>query len=86
MSKFQKLFNTNYSSFIFGNYSETNGFYTIDLIGGFRFHKNLNLYLKIINLLNKEYGGIDGTGYDVDLRYNPQLGRNIRFGMTFILN
>ncbi len=86
MSKFQKLFNTDYGSFIFGDYNETNGFFTIDAIGGFRLHKNLNVYLKIINLLNKEYGGIDGTGYDVDLRYNPQLGRNIRFGMTFLLD
>ena len=86
MSKFQKIFNTDYGSFIFGDYSDTNGFFTIDAIGGFRFHKNLNLYLKVINLLNKEHSGIGGTGYDVDLRYNPQLGRNIRFGMTFILN
>lgn len=86
MSRVQKIFKTNYGSFIFGDYSESNGFFTIDLTGGFRFHKNLNIYVKVINLLNKEYNGIDGTGYDVDLRYNPQLGRNIRFGMTFILN
>ncbi|MCF6366895.1 MAG: TonB-dependent receptor [Bacteroidales bacterium] len=86
MSKFQDLFGINYGSFIFGDYSETNGFFTVDIVGGFRFHKNLNLYLKIINIMNKEYTGIDGTGYDVDLRYNPQLGRNIRFGMTFLLN
>ncbi len=86
MSKFQDLFGINYGSFIFGDYSETNGFFTIDIISGFRFHKNLNIYLKVNNLLNKEYTGIDGTGYDVDLRYNPQLGRNIRFGMTFLLN
>jgi outer membrane receptor protein involved in Fe transport len=86
ISKIQKLFSTDYGSFIFGDYSDTDGYFTIDLVGGFRFHKNLNIYVKVINLLNKEYSGIDGTGYDVDLRYNPQLGRNIRFGMTFILN
>lgn len=85
-SKIQKLFSTDYGSFIFGDYSETDGFFTIDVVGGFRFHKNLNLFVKVINLLNKEYAGIDATGYDADLRYNPQLGRNVRFGMTFILN
>jgi len=86
MSSIQKLFSTDYGSFILGEYSETNGFFTIDATAGFTFHKNLNLYLKVINLLDKEYNGIDATGYDVDLPYNPQLGRNIRFGMTFILN
>ncbi|MCD4794018.1 MAG: TonB-dependent receptor [Bacteroidales bacterium] len=86
MSRVQKIFKTNYGSFIFGDYSESNGFFTIDLTGGFRFHKNLNIFFKINNLLDKTHSGIDGTGYDVDLRYNPQLGRNIRFGMTFLLN
>jgi len=86
MSKIQKLFSTDYQSFILGEYSETNGFFTIDAVAGFRFHKNLNLYVKAINLLNKEYGGINAAGYDIDLPYNPQWGRNIRFGMTFLLN
>jgi hemoglobin/transferrin/lactoferrin receptor protein len=86
ISKIQKLFNTDYGAFLLGKYSETDGFFTIDLSAGFKFHKNLNIFVKVINLLNKEYSGINATGYDVDLRYNPQLGRNIRIGMNFMLN
>ncbi len=63
-----------------------NGYNVFDVIAGFRFHKNLNIWLKIKNFTNQNYGGIDGTGFDVDLRYNPQLARTVSFGMTFNLN
>jgi outer membrane receptor protein involved in Fe transport len=82
----QKLFNTDYVSFLHGKYSETNGFFSLDLAAGLRLHKNLNIIFKVTNVLNKEYAGINSTGYDVDLRYNPQLGRNFRIGMNFIIN
>ena len=84
--KVQKLFNTDYIALFHGKYSETNGFFTIDLATGLRLHKNLNIFFKVTNLLNKQYAGINSTGYDVDLRYNPQLGRNFRIGMNFIIN
>ncbi len=67
-------------------YPMIDGFSITDIVAGFRFHKNLNIFFKINNITDKDYGGIDATGTDIDLRYNPQLGQSINFGMTFLLN
>lgn len=67
-------------------YQTINGYFITDLYAGLRFHKNLNIYFKITNLTNEEYAGIDATGTDIDLQYNPQFQRNISFGITFMLN
>ncbi len=68
------------------NQTKIEGFLDIDLVTGFKLNKNITVYLKVINLLDEKYSGIDATGYDIDLNYNPQLGRNFRFGMTFDMN
>lgn len=67
-------------------YSQIDGYFVTDLLFGYRARKNLNLFLKINNIFDANYGGIDATGMDADLRYNPQTGINIRIGMTFMLN
>ena len=38
------------------------------------------------NVFNADYGGLDGSGLDVDLNYNPQLLRNIQAGLSFRIN
>jgi hemoglobin/transferrin/lactoferrin receptor protein len=65
---------------------KTNGFVVFDVLVSYRFSKNLYGFCKVTNLTNKNYGGIEATGYDIDLRYNPQLGRNIRFGLSLVMN
>lgn len=65
---------------------EIEGFFDLDIYTGFKFNKNITAFVKIINLFDTEYSGINATGHDIDLNYNPQLGRNIRFGMTFDIN
>ncbi len=67
-------------------YPNIDGYFTIDFVAGYRIHKNLNLFLRITNLTNKEYAGLDATQTDVDLRYNIQHGRIIKLGMSFLLN
>ncbi len=62
------------------------GYFVTDLTYGYRVHNNLNMFIKVLNLFNTQYGGIDATTLDVDLRYNPQLGRNVRFGLSFMFN
>ena len=61
----------------------TEGFYNLDFVGRYQISKNLQGFVKVINVFNSEYGGIGATGLDVDLFYNPQLKRNIQFGITF---
>jgi len=68
------------------SYPNIKGYFTTDVTFGYRIHKNLNIFAKITNFFNNNYGGIDATSFDVDLKYNPQLGQNIKFGLTFIMN
>lgn len=74
------------ADYYLNDYNKINGYFTTDIYTGFRAHQNLNIYLKITNFGNKQYAGIDATGTDVDLRYNPQLGSRWTLGLTFILN
>jgi outer membrane receptor protein involved in Fe transport len=68
------------------DYPNIKGYYIADVILGYRIHKNLNIFAKISNIFNSKYGGIDATSFDIDLRYNPQMGENLRLGLTFIMN
>jgi hemoglobin/transferrin/lactoferrin receptor protein len=61
------------------------GYYVLDIIARINITRQLQAYLNIYNLLNSGYGGIDAYGYPTDLLYNPQYGRNFRFGLSFYL-
>jgi hypothetical protein len=41
--------------------------------------------VKVRNVFDTAYAGIEPTGLDEDLPYNPQPGRNIQFGISFNL-
>ena len=60
-----------------------NGYYTLDMTARYSFNKNLSTFLKITNMFDAQYGGLNATGFDVDLKYTPQLGRNIQIGVSF---
>lgn len=59
------------------------GYYTLDMTARYSFNKNLSTFLKVTNMFDEQYGGLNATGFDVDLKYIPQLGRNIQFGVSF---
>jgi outer membrane receptor protein involved in Fe transport len=59
------------------------GYYTLDFTGRYTFNKNFSAYLKVLNVFNQHYGGLNATGFDVDLLYMPQLLRNIQVGVSF---
>lgn len=71
--------------------SNDNGFYwapsyyNLDIVFTLKINKNLSGIIKVLNALDAQYGGIDAIGMDVDLKYNPQLRRNIRLGLTYTL-
>ncbi|MBQ1698186.1 MAG: TonB-dependent receptor [Bacteroidales bacterium] len=60
-------------------------YYNLDIIFSLKINKNLSGIIKVLNVLDAQYGGIDAIGMDVDLQYNPQLRRNIRLGLTYTL-
>ncbi|MBI1225095.1 MAG: TonB-dependent receptor [Bacteroidetes bacterium] len=63
-----------------------NKFYTWDVVLRYAFTSRFDGYMKIINLFNKEYGGIPVTADPADrLIYNPQTGFFIRLGMNYYI-
>lgn len=62
---------------------ENPGFYTLDALIGYRLNKHINCFIKVHNVLNTKYAGIDAT-QDLDaLLFNPQPLRTTRVGVTY---
>lgn len=59
------------------------GFYNLDLTARYKLGRYTEAFIKVRNLFDAKYGGIDARGADVDTDYNPQVGRNVQFGVTF---
>jgi hemoglobin/transferrin/lactoferrin receptor protein len=59
------------------------GYYALDMTARYSFNKNLSTFLKVTNVFDAQYGGLNATGFDVDLKYTPQLGRNVQVGVSF---
>ncbi len=59
-------------------------FWTWDLVWRYPFTDRFDGYIKVINLFNKEYSGIQPTADAADLlHYNPQSGFFLRLGMNY---
>jgi len=66
-------------------FSKADGYYTMDMLARYSFNNSLSMFVKVNNLFDEKYGGI-GMSKNYGLPYNPQLGRNIRFGITYAWN
>jgi outer membrane receptor protein involved in Fe transport len=58
-------------------------YYTLDCTVTGKIGKHLTLVLKLSNITNTLYAGIDVKAMDVDLPYNPQQLRTFSFGATY---
>ena len=67
-------------------FKDADGFYTMDILARYRFNSDLSMFFKVNNLFDEKYGGIAISKMNAALPYNPQLGRNIRFGITYTWN
>ncbi|HUS86647.1 MAG TPA: TonB-dependent receptor, partial [Bacteroidales bacterium] len=67
-------------------FKKADGYYTMDLLARYRFSNDLSAFIMVNNLFDEKYGGIGVSRLDANLPYNPQLGRNIRFGLTYTWN
>jgi hemoglobin/transferrin/lactoferrin receptor protein len=66
--------------------AKINGFSTLDMTTRWQFAKSISGFVKILNVFDARYGGINATGFDIDLRYTPQPGRNIHLGISINMN
>lgn len=63
--------------------TEVEGYYTMDMIARFMINRNFQVFFKLNNVFNSEYGGIDAYGSANDLFYNPQYKRYFKIGLSF---
>lgn len=68
---------------LFGN---TDGYYAMDAMVSFNLSKQLNLFVKVTNIFDEQYGIVNATILEENLVYNPQLRRTARFGLSYRLN
>jgi len=67
-------------------FRDFDGFYSMDAVVNYKFGANLNGFIKVNNIFDERYGGPVYSGMRTPLPYNPQTGRSIHFGFTYILN
>ncbi len=67
-------------------FNRIDGYYTLDALAKGKLNRFVSLFFQMKNVFDSQYGGIDATGTDVDLKYNPQMRRNWRIGMNINLN
>jgi outer membrane receptor protein involved in Fe transport len=60
-------------------------FATVDLVFRYAFNDRFDVYIKWINMLDRQYSGIPATRTPDDLLYNPQTGSFFRLGMNYYL-
>ncbi|MFK7808412.1 MAG: TonB-dependent receptor plug domain-containing protein [Saprospiraceae bacterium] len=62
------------------------GYYTLDALISYDLNKNIACFVKVLNVFNTRYAGIDATD-DIDaLLFNPQSLRFARVGLTYRLD
>jgi outer membrane cobalamin receptor len=67
-------------------FKNTDGYYAMNVMTSYQLSDQLNVFVRVTNLFDEKYGGVNATFIDENLIYNPQLRRNIRFGLSFNLN
>ncbi|RLD55545.1 MAG: hypothetical protein DRJ05_12775 [Bacteroidetes bacterium] len=63
--------------------TEVKAYYTLDLVVRYNINRGFQAFLKMNNVANAKYGGIDAYGTNGDLFYNPQYGRTFQVGFSF---
>ncbi|MBN1185544.1 MAG: TonB-dependent receptor [Bacteroidales bacterium] len=67
-------------------FKNTGGYFTLNTLVSYKVGQNIRCFVKVINLLDEHYSGLNDTGQTIDQLYNPQLGRNIRIGLSYSFN
>jgi len=85
MSKWLKLF-IPFESIYNDLVKKVDGFYSMNINLSYSLSPNLKAFIKVINVFDEKYGGMNATILKENLVYNPQLRRSFRFGLSYNLN
>jgi outer membrane receptor protein involved in Fe transport len=69
-----------------GIFGEADGYYAMNAAANFSLSNQLTMFVKATNIFNEKYGIANPSMLEPGLIYNPQLGRTIRFGLSYRLN
>ncbi|HKK62319.1 MAG TPA: TonB-dependent receptor, partial [Bacteroidales bacterium] len=69
-----------------GIFGSTDGYYAMDVTARYYLSDQLNTFIKITNLFDEKYAGINATLLEETLPYTPQLRRTARLGLSYKLN
>lgn len=67
-------------------FGSTDGYYAMDAMGSYTLSDQLNIFVKVTNIFDEQYGIVNATILEENLVYNPQLRRTFRFGLSYKLN
>ncbi len=67
-------------------FKNMDGFYSMNITSSYTLSPNLKAFVKVINVFDEKYGGMNATILKENLIYNPQLRRSFRFGFSYNLN
>ena len=67
-------------------FGSTDGYYAMDAMGSIYLSDQLNIFVKVTNIFDEQYGIVNATILEENLVYNPQLRRTLRFGLSYKLN
>ena len=67
-------------------FEDITGYYTIDLLVNYNIGINLQAFIRCNNLLNEKYATPGIIHSDMQMISTPQPGRNIRAGLSYMLN
>ena len=74
----------NFAQFVFPTVFK--GVYTMDLLMRYELNRNFKIYVKLNNVFNNKYPGLNATNTPDDLLFNPQELRVFRMGMNYKMN
>ena len=66
--------------------SALDGVYIMDFLVRYELNNNFKIYIKLNNLFNQEYAGLNASNTPDDLLFNPQELRIFRLGMNYKMN
>lgn len=67
-------------------FKDIDGYYAMNTMVSYTVGENLRAYMKVTNLFDEIYGGVNATILEENLVYNPQIRRTIQFGLSYNLN
>ncbi|HDR89727.1 MAG TPA: hypothetical protein ENN63_08905 [Bacteroidetes bacterium] len=67
-------------------FKDVDGYYAMNVMASYNLSPELRAFIRVTNLFDEAYGGVNATLLEENLVYNPQIRRSIRIGLSYNLN